>query len=190
MASMSCRMAPSSVAGSWSPRRGGPTGTLPARSWRSRPRRSGSASAPSSRSLRRCCQVAERRLRLRMYTYTGVNPASPWIRFRDALDDRGVPDYGKTAFWNYNRFKNPMSRPSGCRGWGEVRCRSQDGLRPTRQDLSRECARSAADVPPAELLRVQSSNWENFPTEENPYAPPMWGGAGIQWLFKIKKVGT
>ena len=41
-----------------------------------------------------------------MNTYTGVNPASPWIRFRDALDDRGVPDYGKSAFWNYNRFKN------------------------------------------------------------------------------------
>jgi peptide/nickel transport system substrate-binding protein len=41
-----------------------------------------------------------------MYSYTGVSPASPWIRFRDALDDRGVADYGKSAFWNYNRFKN------------------------------------------------------------------------------------
>src|ERR687894_491640 len=44
---------------------------------------------------------------LAMYSYTGVNPASPWIRFRDALDDRGVPELGKTAFWNYNRFSDP-----------------------------------------------------------------------------------
>jgi peptide/nickel transport system substrate-binding protein len=42
---------------------------------------------------------------LAMYNYGGVSPASPWIRFRDALD-LGVPAVGKTAFWNYNRFKN------------------------------------------------------------------------------------
>ena len=43
---------------------------------------------------------------------------------------------------------------------------------------------------PFQFYEFNASNWENFPTEENPYAPPMWGGAGIQWLFKIKKVGT
>ena len=126
-----------------------------------------------------------------MNSYTGVNPASPWIRFRDALDDRGVPDCGKAAFWNYNRFKNPeVAAHVGRRCRCEVRCRGQDGVRRSRQDLSRERAGSAADVPPAEFYEFNASNWENFPTEENPYAPPMWQGAGIQWLFKIKKVGT
>ncbi len=43
---------------------------------------------------------------------------------------------------------------------------------------------------PLSFYEFNASNWENFPTEENPYAPPMWSGAGIQWLFKIKKVGT
>ena len=43
---------------------------------------------------------------------------------------------------------------------------------------------------PFQFFEFNESNWTNFPTEENPYAPPMFGGAGIQWLFKIKKVGT
>jgi peptide/nickel transport system substrate-binding protein len=43
---------------------------------------------------------------------------------------------------------------------------------------------------PLSFYEFNAGNWENFPTEENPYAPPMWSGAGIQWLFKIKKVGT
>ena len=126
-----------------------------------------------------------------MYNYTGVNPASPWIRFRDALDDRGVPPVGKTAFWNYNRFKN-----------ADVAAQV-DAAAAAKSDAEAKAAYSALDkiyrenipvVPlmyrPLSFYEFNQSNWENFPTEENPYAPPMWGGAGIQWLFKIKKVGT
>ena len=43
---------------------------------------------------------------------------------------------------------------------------------------------------PLEFYEFNASNWTNFPTKENPYAPPMWQGAGIQWIFKIKKVGS
>ncbi|TMC07179.1 MAG: ABC transporter substrate-binding protein [Chloroflexi bacterium] len=42
-----------------------------------------------------------------MYSGTGADPASPWARFRDVLDSRGVPPAGQTAFWNYNRFSEP-----------------------------------------------------------------------------------
>ena len=126
-----------------------------------------------------------------MYNYTGVNPASPWIRFRDALDDRGVPAPGKTAFWNYNRFKN-----------ADVAAHV-DAAAGAKSDAEAKAAYAALDkiyrenipvVPlmyrPLDFYEFNQSNWENFPTEENPYAPPMWQGAGIQWLFKIKKVGT
>jgi peptide/nickel transport system substrate-binding protein len=126
-----------------------------------------------------------------MNSYTGVNPASPWIRFRDALDDRGVPDYGKSAFWNYNRFKN-----------SEVPA-LLDAAAGAKSDAEAKTAYAALDkiyrenvpvVPlmyrPLDFYEFNANNWENFPTEENPYAPPMWQGAGIQWLFKIKKVGT
>jgi peptide/nickel transport system substrate-binding protein len=126
-----------------------------------------------------------------MYSYTGVNPASPWIRFRDALDDRGVPDYGKTAFWNYNRFKDPdvpalLDAAAGAKSDAEAKA--------AYAQLDKIYRANVPVVPlmyrPLSFYEFNQSNWENFPTEENPYAPPMWGGAGIQWLFNIKKVGT
>jgi peptide/nickel transport system substrate-binding protein len=128
---------------------------------------------------------------LAMYSYTGVNPASPWIRFRDALDDRGVPAVGKTAFWNYNRFSNDKVAAL------------LDKVAATTDDAEAKTAYAALDqiyrefipvVPlmyrPLEFYEFNASNWENFPTAENPYAPPMWQGAGIQWIFKIKKIGS
>lgn len=128
---------------------------------------------------------------LAMYSYTGVNPSSPWIRFRDALDNRGVPAAGKTAFWNYNRFANP-----------EVPALLDTAAGAT-DDAAAKAAYSQLDkiyrtnipvVPlmyrPLEFYEFNETNWTNFPTEENPYAPPMWQGAGIEWLFKIKKIGS
>ena len=57
-------------------------------------------------------QDAERRLRHScMYSYTGVNPASPWIRFRDAMDDRGVPAPGKPHSGTTTGSRTPMSQP-------------------------------------------------------------------------------
>ncbi len=126
-----------------------------------------------------------------MYGYSGVSAASPWSRFRDALDDRDVADYGKSAFYNYNRFKNPEVP-------GLL-----DAAAGATTDEARKAAYTALDkiyranvpvVPlmyrPLEFYEFNTNNWTNFPTEANPYAPPMWGGAGIQWLFKLKKVGT
>src|SRR4051794_40310482 len=126
-----------------------------------------------------------------MFNYTGVGPASPWIRFRDALDNRGVPAVGKTAFWNYNRFSHPEAP-------GLL-----DAAAAAKTDADAKAAYDKLDaiyrqnipvVPlmyrPLEFYEVNENNWTNFPTEENPYAPPMWQGAGIEWLFKIKKVGS
>ena len=43
---------------------------------------------------------------------------------------------------------------------------------------------------PLEFYEFNTSNWENFPTEENPYGSAACGqGAGIEWLFKLKRVG-
>ena len=126
-----------------------------------------------------------------MFGYTSVNPASPWIRFRDALDDRGVPDRGKTAFWNYNRFKNPdvpalLDAAAGAKSDAEAKA--------AYAQLDKIYRENIPVVPlmyrPFQFYEFNENNWTNFPTEANPYAPPTFGGAGIQWLFKIKKVGT
>jgi len=126
-----------------------------------------------------------------MFSYSATNAASPWSRFRDAMDDRGVPGRGKSAFYNYNRFKHPEV-PS-----------LLDQAAAAADDASRKTALGALDkiyrqqVPviplmyrPLDFYEFSETNWTNFPTEANPYAPPMWQGAGIQWLFKIKKVGS
>jgi peptide/nickel transport system substrate-binding protein len=126
-----------------------------------------------------------------MYSYTGVNPASPWIRFRDALDDRGVPAVGKSAFWNYNRFKNadvPALLDAA------AAAKSDSEAKAAYAQLDKIYRQNVPVVPlmyrPLEFYEFNESNWTNFPTAENPYAPPMWQGAGIQWLFKIKKIGS
>jgi len=128
---------------------------------------------------------------LAMFGYTGVNPASPWIRFRDALDDRGLPAKGKTAFWNYNRFSNaevPALVDAAAAAKSDLEAKT------AYQKLDKIYRENIPVVPlmyrPLQFFEFNQSNWENFPTEENPYAPPMFQGAGIQWLFKIKKVGT
>ena len=126
-----------------------------------------------------------------MFSYNPVSAASPWVRFRDAMDDRGVPGPGKTAFYNYNRFKHP-DVPG-----------LLDQAAAATDDASRKTALGQLDkiyreqipvIPlmyrPLEFYEFSETNWTNFPSEANPYAPPMWQGAGIQWLFKIKKVGT
>ncbi|WP_114560850.1 ABC transporter substrate-binding protein [Desertihabitans aurantiacus] len=123
-----------------------------------------------------------------MNTYAGVSPASPWARFRDALDSRGLPDVGEQAYRNYGRYHNE-----------EV-----GALLDTAGAGTDEAATAAAyaeldaivraDVPvvplmyrPLEFYEFNSSTWTNFPTSDNPYAPPMWQGAGIQWLFQLEK---
>jgi peptide/nickel transport system substrate-binding protein len=128
---------------------------------------------------------------LAMYGYSGVNPGSPWIRFRDALDDRGVPEVGKTAFWNYNRFSDPEV-PALLDA--AAAAKTDDEAKAAYAKLDQIYRAKIPVVPlmyrPLEFYEFNESNWVGFPTEANPYAPPMWSGAGIQWLFKIKKIGT
>ena len=123
-------------------------------------------------------------------TYSGVSPASPWIRFRDALDSRGVPDVGKRANWNYGRFSDPKV---GALLDTAAAAKSDDEAKSAYDELDSIFRENIPCVPlmyrPLSFYEFNQSNWENFPTAENPYAPPMWSGAGNIWFFKIKRVG-
>ncbi len=74
-----------------------------------------------------------------MNGYSGVSPASPWIRFRDALDDRGVAPIGKRADWNYGRFKNDEGR--GACWTAQRRPRATTRPRPRTRPWTRSTAR-------------------------------------------------
>ena len=126
-----------------------------------------------------------------MNTYTGVGPNSPWARYRDMMDDRGVAAIGKTAFYNYGRFSDPRVAKLIDTAGGATS--DADSISAIRQldDIFRE---TIPVIPvmyrPLEFYEYNTSNWTNFPDEKNPYAPPMWQGAGIQWLFKLKRAGS
>jgi peptide/nickel transport system substrate-binding protein len=125
-----------------------------------------------------------------MNGYSGVSPASPWIRFRDALDDRGVAPIGKRADWNYGRFKNAEVAALVDAAAG---AKSDDEAKTAYASLDKIYREEIPCVPlmyrPLEFYEFNTSNWEGFPTEDDPSAPPMFSGAGIGWLFKLKRVG-
>jgi peptide/nickel transport system substrate-binding protein len=102
-----------------------------------------------------------------------------------------VPAAGKTAFWNYNRFSNPDVPALLDTAAGAT---SDTDAKAAYTKLDTIYRENIPVVPlmyrPLEFYEFNASNWTNFPTAENPYAPPMWQGAGIQWLFKIKRVGS
>ncbi|HEY9293549.1 MAG TPA: ABC transporter substrate-binding protein [Microlunatus sp.] len=128
---------------------------------------------------------------LACWSASGVSPASPWSRLRDVLDDRVGAPIGKTAFANYTRFSDPAIP-------GLLDDAAQAGSDEERKSAYSEIEKIYREkVPviplmyrPLEFYEFNKGTWTNFPTEENPYAPPMWGNAGIGWLFKIKKVGS
>ena len=126
-----------------------------------------------------------------MNTYAGVSPASPWRRFRDAMDKRGVPDIGKRADWNFGRYENSSVAALLDTAAG---AKTDDEAKAAYAELDKIFRQEIPCVPlmyrPLSFYQFNQSNWENFPTEENPYAPPMWSGAGMTWFFKIKKVGS
>lgn len=125
---------------------------------------------------------------LAMNGASGVSPASPWARFRDLMDDRGL---GKQAFFNWGRFSHP-DVPALLDAAGEA---TDDAARKEAyQKLDAIFRENVPVVPlmyrPLEFYEFNESNWTGFPTSENPFAPPQWSGAGIEWFFKLKKIGS
>jgi peptide/nickel transport system substrate-binding protein len=117
-----------------------------------------------------------------------TSPATPWQRFRDVLDNRGVAALGKEAFWNYGRFKDAKVPAL----LDQVAGAEESELKALYAELDKIFMQNAPMIPlmyrPLEFYEFNEVNWTNFPSEDNDYAPPMFSGAGITWLYKIKRV--
>lgn len=123
-----------------------------------------------------------------LWTYTGVSAAGPWLRLRDTMDNRGVPETGQTAFWNYNRFKSEeaeqlLDQAATAEGEELVNLYTQ------LDEIFRE---HVPVIPlmyrPLEFYEFNETHWTGFPTEDNPTAPPMHQGSGIKVLYNLKPV--
>ena len=120
---------------------------------------------------------------------SGVNPATPWARFKDIMSQSEVQPIGKTTFANYGRWKN-----------ADVEALLTEASQAT-DDAGKKAAYDKLDalyrkeVPacpimyrPDEFYEYNATNFFNWPDEKNSYAPPMFRGAGNTWMYKIKKI--
>ena len=128
---------------------------------------------------------------LAMIWTPGSGPASPWQRFRDMLDPREVPPIGESAPWNFGRFIDPEVPPLLDLAGQAV---DPTTVKDTYGQLDKIFMDNAVDIPlmyrPSEFYEFNTTYWRDFPTEDDPSAPPMFQGAGIQVLYQISAVQT
>jgi peptide/nickel transport system substrate-binding protein len=125
---------------------------------------------------------------LNLWYIAGQNPATPWQRFRDMLDNRGVPANGQSAFWDYNRFSEPAALPL----LDKAAATSDPTEAKTYYDqLDQLFMKDIPGIPlmyrPNEFYEFNTSVWTGFPTAKDPAAgTPQFAQSGIKWLYKIK----
>jgi peptide/nickel transport system substrate-binding protein len=125
---------------------------------------------------------------LNLWFIAGQSPATPWQRFRDMLDNRGVPPNGQNAFWDFNRFSEPEALPL------LDKAAAATDPATAKQYYTQLDALFMKDIPgiplmyrPNEFYEFNTSVWTGFPTSKDPSAgTPQFQQAGIFWLYKIK----
>ena len=124
-----------------------------------------------------------------MYSATGADPSSPWARFHDVLDSRGVPPAGQTAFWDYNRF----SDPSVAALLDKTAAASPSDQTALYAQLDQVFMQNVPTIPleyrPLEFFEHHDKYWTGFPDSTNPKASPTARGAGIRWIYQIRLKG-
>lgn len=120
----------------------------------------------------------------------GTGPSTPWQRFSDVMSNVEMAPLGQTAYRNYGRWEN-----------GEVNDLLEAAAAASDDDAKKEALTALddlyrAEVPafplmyrPDEFFEFNATNWSNWPAEDNDYAPPMFRGAGNEWIFTLKKIG-
>lgn len=125
-----------------------------------------------------------------------VTPSKPWSRFDAVMSSRNWKPEGEKMNENQGRYNNPSSKEYN---------KAVDSLLNIIPLLTDEVEKVAAyrklnvifmqDMPtlplvylPEQFYEFSDRNWTNFPTAENPYAPPqcLCFGAGTKSLWEIK----
>jgi peptide/nickel transport system substrate-binding protein len=132
-------------------------------------------------------RVASGDFDLAMWGISGVSAASPWQRYRDVLDNRGVPPPGQRAFWNFNRYANAQVGPLLDQAAAAT---SDDDQKRLFGELDKIFMQDVPAIPlmyrPLEFYEFNQSVWTGFPTSDNPTAPPTQSGAGIKLFYQLK----
>ena len=126
---------------------------------------------------------------LAMKTQTAdLSAATPWFRFDQVMNGRNFKPVGEEAFVNQGRFKNEEADrlldliPT---------LTDEAALKNAFRSLNRIFMQEIPVLPlmyrPSQYYQFSDKHWTNFPTEENPYAPPQsLTAAGVKALWEIK----
>ncbi len=131
---------------------------------------------------------------LSMKTQTAdLSAATPWIRFDQVMNSIGNPPLNQDAFSNQGRYRNEnadlllTSIPS---------MTDSVALKAAYRELNRIFMEEIPVLPlmyrPTQYYQFSEKHWTNFPTEENPYAPPqnLIIAASVKALWEIKPVSA
>jgi peptide/nickel transport system substrate-binding protein len=117
--------------------------------------------------------------------------ACPWNRFYQILTDIGYKPIGEEAFANQGRFHDDgismllNEIPTITR---------EDSLIQAYRELNKLFMQTVPVLPimyrPSTFYQFSTKHWTNFPTAENPYAPPnnLVVAAGVSALWEIVPV--
>lgn len=127
---------------------------------------------------------------LAMKTQTAeLSAASPWNRFEQIMGLGSYKPVGEEVFANQGRYKNENADkliqkiPA---------LTSEKDLAEAYRELNRIFMETIPVLPimyrPTQYYQFSTKHWDNFPTEENPYAPPqsLVVAAGVKALWHIK----
>lgn len=129
---------------------------------------------------------------LAMKTQTAeLSAASPWNRFEQVMGSLSSKPVGEDAFANQGRYKNDdadkliTAIPA---------MTNEKELAAAYRELNKIFMETVPVLPvlyrPTQYYQFSTKHWTNFPTEENPYAPPqiLIIAAGVKALWGIKPV--
>lgn len=129
---------------------------------------------------------------LAMKTQTAeLSAASPWNRFEQVMGSVSYKDVGEEAFANQGRYKNSEADKL----IQKIPALTDEAeLKQAYRELNRIFMETIPVLPvmyrPTQYYQFTTKHWENFPTEENPYAPPqnLVVAAGVKALWSIRPV--
>ena len=122
---------------------------------------------------------------------TDHSVASPWNRFNHLLSLSAYKPVGEESFTNPGRFQDPQTNellekiPT---------ITNEEELKQAYRELNKRFMQTVPALPvmyrPSTYYQFSTKHWTNFPTAENPYAPPnnLVVAAGVNALWEIKPV--
>ena len=118
-----------------------------------------------------------------------LSAASPWCRFEQVMGSASYKPVGEETFANQGRYKNENANKLLI----QIPAITDEAERAAAyRELNKIFMETIPVLPvmyrPTQFYQFSTKHWTNFPTEENPYAPPqnLVVAAGVKALWEIK----